>query len=302
MALALSAYFHLVRHERGSSGDRRLVDYLEAAHAQLAQFGACRHEGGTFLRLAIPHLLQMLSHDEEKEGSAEAEDQRSEGRRKQGELKQKKNKNKKKPEENRNESREESSESLEDEIEDIEEEDDFIEDIEEKAEGQLLQCLYCLYDVQLCDARKRVLDRHPGRGHSFSPQTPAQAAALLRAIRPFIRRPARLPAPLKASAFDALQQVLHHFPLPPASLCMRHPISPQPCPGASTATIRADDVLTRTRLRLFFTLNDRQEWKAAGARAVERAIGSVTGGRNAAARKWACCRCGGGEWRFPRGL
>jgi hypothetical protein len=105
--------------------------------------------------------------------------------------------------------------------EDEDDDDDDIEEVEERVEEQLLQCLCCLYNVQLCDARK--LDSHPGRGGLFSPETPVQAAALLRAIHPFIRRPARLPAALKASAFDALQQVLHHFPLPPASLCTYKP-------------------------------------------------------------------------------
>jgi hypothetical protein len=123
-----------------------------------------------------------------------------------------------------------------------EDDDDDIEEVEERVEEQLLQCLYCLYNVQLCDARK--LDSHPGRGGLFSPETPAQAAALLRAIHPFIRRPARLPAALKASAFDALQQVLHHFPLPPASLCTYKP-NPT-CSPTCNPTQLAHGLQTRT--------------------------------------------------------
>ncbi|ELR11625.1 tetratricopeptide repeat-containing protein [Acanthamoeba castellanii str. Neff] len=204
-ALALSTYLCLLEHESGSASNHHhhLVDYVAAAHSQLAQLGACRHEDGAFLRLAIPHLSHVLSREESDRATEPRTKSTEEGREEE---------ETRKASEDEEKGKEDGSESEEMK----EDDDDDIEEVEERVEEQLLQCLYCLYNVQLCDARK--LDSHPGRGGLFSPETPAQAAALLRAIHPFIRRPARLPAALKASAFDALQQVLHHFPLPPASL------------------------------------------------------------------------------------
>jgi len=93
------------------------------------------------------------------------------------------------------------------------------DETEKSQEEQLLQCLSCLYNVQLCDAKK--ISIHHGRQGRASPETPHQAADLMRAILPFIRRPARLPVILKNSASEALQLILSHFQFPPAH-CYQH--------------------------------------------------------------------------------